>query len=482
MALDQTALAMSSGNMTQQQQLKNMDLELLGERIRQARTDQKISQRDLCKGLFTSAYLSYVELGKTRPTLANLERLAERLHKPAEYFLRPSGMINTPKTQSGLEREQLRNLELQNQLTQGQVALEGNDFGQVETVLGALRPYLSRLPGPDQAQFYLLEGGFYNALNEPGEAAAALDNAQPLVEGLSHSEPQHYLQAQLELEKGISLARQDQTLKALDHFHRGLASARGIAKTADKNRVYRKLLTETSRGFLGIGDPDKALEYSQQLLELPEESLNEKAASLFKEGLRLAELGDYQQSSFYIGRSAQVWQDRKEITALQELTLENAQIYLQAKKYPQAQKAAQLAYRLHTGYPEDKYAKPGELKALLLLVQVGLGMEEPGAVKNYLEQAEQSFQQLEEKEPVEEARFYHVAANANNRLGNSEVAGQYYQRALDILEPLIAGKNQAPDRAMLADVYYNYSQLLKRHDSSAKALEYLDKAFRLRSR
>jgi hypothetical protein len=72
-----------------------------------------------------------------------------------------------------------------------------------------------------------------------------------------------------------------------------------------------------------------------------------------------------------------------------------------------------------------------------------------------MDQAAQVFEELDEKEPPEEARFYQVAGNAYNRLGNLKV---------------------------LADVYYNYSQLLKRQDSSAKALEYLDKAFRLRSR
>ena len=83
MSPKQATLSQSGESVSQQQQLKNIDLELLGERIRQARIDQKISQRDLCKGLFTSAYLSYVELGKTRPTLANLEKLAARLSKPA---------------------------------------------------------------------------------------------------------------------------------------------------------------------------------------------------------------------------------------------------------------------------------------------------------------------------------------------------------------------------------------------------------------
>jgi tetratricopeptide (TPR) repeat protein len=242
------------------------------------------------------------------------------------------------------------------------------------------------------------------------------------------------------------------------------------------------LLGEISRCYLAIGDQERALEFARQLLDLPEETLNEKATALFKEGLRLAGLGDYQQSSFYLGRSAQIWQERKEAIALQELSLDNAQVYLQTKKYPEAYKAARLAYRLLTAYPEDKFARPTELKALLLLVQISLGTDDLGAVKTYIEQADQVFEELEEKEPLEEARYCQVAGNAYSRLGNLNSAGSYYQRALTILEPIVARGADLADRALLADVYYNYSQLLKRQDSSVKALEYLDKAFRLRSR
>ena len=482
MSLIQAPLSQSGESVTNQQLLKRIDLELLGERIRHARTDQKISQRDLCKDLFTSAYLSYVELGKTRPTLANLEKLAERLHKPVEFFLRTSGLVTSSKVQGGLEREHLRNLELQNLLIQGQVALSGNDFGQVENILAVVRPHLSRLPSLDQAQFHLLEAGFYNALDVPEAAITSLNNAFPLAEGPVEPEVHNYLQAQLELEKGIALSKQDQSLQALNHFQKGLGIARGLVKTPDKINVYRKLLGEISRSYLNTGDPAKALEYSQQLLDLPEETLNERATSLFKEGLRLSGLGDYHQSSFYLGRSAQIWQDRKEISALQELTLENAQVYLQAKKYPEAKKTARLAYRLHTSYPVDKFSKPGELKALLLLIQVYLGMEDLAEIKTVMELAEQIFQELEEKEPLEEARYYFVSANAYNRLDQLEKAQEYYQRALDILRPISTGQSDPLDRTLLADVYFQFSQLLKKGDNVTKALDYLDKAFRLRSR
>src|SRR5437763_6827111 len=85
--------------------LYSINLEVLGERIRRARVEKKISQRDLSSGLFTSAYLSSLELGKTRPTINTLEQLAGLLGKSTDYFLRPTSGQNLDDT---LDEEQAR--------------------------------------------------------------------------------------------------------------------------------------------------------------------------------------------------------------------------------------------------------------------------------------------------------------------------------------------------------------------------------------
>ena len=478
MASKQATLSQSGESVTNQQHLKTIDLELLGERIRQARTDQKISQRDLCKGLFTSAYLSYVELGKTRPTLTNLGKLAERLNKPVDYFLRSSGLMTSPKPRGGLDREQLRNLELQCQLLQSRVALSGNDFGQVEHVLGTIRPFLARLSKPGQAQFYLLEGEFYNALIEPEAALISLEAARFSLEGIVIAGP---ATTELELETGITYGKLDQHFKALEHFHNGIGRLKLAPISPNNGPLYRKLLWETSRCFLALGDPEKAFEYSQRLLDLPNETRKEKAGNLFKEGVRLAGLGDYQQACFYLGRSEQAWQEIKESSALQDLTLETAEIHFEAKKYKEAYQVAQLAYRLVPGYPDD-VTKAAELKVLLLLVQITLSMDDLVAVKTYMEQAEQIFMTLETDDPLDKARYFYIAGNAFARLDNWEQANDFYHQALEMLEPLVERDGHSASRLVLAEVYYNSSQLLKKHNNSVKALEYLDKAFRLRSK
>ena len=62
-------------------------LQQIGERIRKARLESGLSQAQLGAPHFTRAYLSAIELGKVRPAMKSLEFLADKLGKPASYFL-----------------------------------------------------------------------------------------------------------------------------------------------------------------------------------------------------------------------------------------------------------------------------------------------------------------------------------------------------------------------------------------------------------
>ena len=62
-------------------------LRQIGERIRKARLESGLSQAQLGAPHFTRAYVSAIELGKVRPAMKSLEFLADKLGKPASYFL-----------------------------------------------------------------------------------------------------------------------------------------------------------------------------------------------------------------------------------------------------------------------------------------------------------------------------------------------------------------------------------------------------------
>lgn len=65
----------------------------LGERLRQARLEAGLSQRQLCGDAITRNMLSLIESGKASPSMATLQYLSARLGKSVGYFLEEKGEI-----------------------------------------------------------------------------------------------------------------------------------------------------------------------------------------------------------------------------------------------------------------------------------------------------------------------------------------------------------------------------------------------------
>ena len=65
----------------------------IGEKLRAARLDAGLSQRQLCEGLVTRNMLSQIENGSAKPSLSTLQVLAQRLGKPVQYFLQDAPIL-----------------------------------------------------------------------------------------------------------------------------------------------------------------------------------------------------------------------------------------------------------------------------------------------------------------------------------------------------------------------------------------------------
>lgn len=76
----------------------------MGERIRQARIEAGLSQRQLAGDTMTRNMLSQLENGSANPSVATLRYLSEKLCKPMSYFLGE----DAPKIPEGEEMEQAR--------------------------------------------------------------------------------------------------------------------------------------------------------------------------------------------------------------------------------------------------------------------------------------------------------------------------------------------------------------------------------------
>ncbi len=66
----------------------------IGEKLRQARLEAGLSQRQLCGGIITRNMLSQIENGSARPSMDTLGALAAVLDKPISYFLEETAVTS----------------------------------------------------------------------------------------------------------------------------------------------------------------------------------------------------------------------------------------------------------------------------------------------------------------------------------------------------------------------------------------------------
>ena len=70
----------------------------IGQRLKQARLEAGLSQRQLCGDVITRNMLSQIENGSARPSMDTLRYLSSRLGKPMGYFLEEDA-VTSPNQQ-----------------------------------------------------------------------------------------------------------------------------------------------------------------------------------------------------------------------------------------------------------------------------------------------------------------------------------------------------------------------------------------------
>ena len=201
----------------------------LGEKLRQARLEAGLSQRQLCGEVITRNMLSQIEHDTARPSMDTLRYLAGRLGKSLGYFLDEEGVS-------------LPNLAV---IRRAREAWEKGNWAGLVRSLGEYR-------GPDQV--FDPEKDILLALGQLGMARAALAEDRRLyaLELLARVEPKGYLAEELERRKLLLLAKAG---------GQSAAQIGGLLPGLDEELLIR------ARGALDLGDGARA----EALLEAAED-------------------------------------------------------------------------------------------------------------------------------------------------------------------------------------------------------------------
>ncbi len=221
-----------------------MEAKPLGDRIRAARLERKMTQDDLARDTFSKSYVSAVELGKIQPSIKALRILARRLQLPASHFLETlEPDRETQQAQLALARARL-------------LIMLGGNYQESFDLLNSLDR--ERLTEQDSAETLFLEGCALAGLERFGEALSKLQQAQNEwadLEEPSQVEQVRNVIGELYFQQRKYILAQEQHKAGLQAIEQGVIRDPGLklAIYANLARVYTALdLHDAARGLFEV--------------------------------------------------------------------------------------------------------------------------------------------------------------------------------------------------------------------------------------
>ena len=301
-------------------------LQQIGERIRKARLESGLSQAQLGAPHFTRAYVSAIELGKVRPAMKSLEFLADRLGKPASYFL------EDPEAD---RRRRERELEIRS----AEALLSRQTAAQA---IERARPLLESSESPaERCRLHLILGTAHNHLVQGPEALRELVAAERLQQSAgpmqvtriqyqtalayrqSGNSPQAVTMLRKLLDELDKAPVRDQTLRlrvvkdlgvilidsgdveeANSYLQTALEWAQDIGDISGLVSIYNAL----GYAYRALGDLDAATGYIQKALALNEavQDLTVTAMMLNFLAVIAAERGHFKAAASHVDRAIQI--------------------------------------------------------------------------------------------------------------------------------------------------------------------------------
>ncbi len=229
----------------------------LGDRVRQLRVAQGMTQTELAGERFSKEYLSQIERGKTRPTGETLAWLASQLGVDRSFL--ETGVSST-------ERERAESA-----IARAEAALESSEYQTAIDELAALRAPADGVGAPDlQFRALLAEAWARMYLGEVRQAIALLERGRILAEAASFTDVDR---ADVLYRLGCCRFKLSSVSTAIALFTQALELADRSELPCDRLRAH--ILEWRARSFQRHRDWEAAREDVERALELAED-LNDR--------------------------------------------------------------------------------------------------------------------------------------------------------------------------------------------------------------
>jgi tetratricopeptide (TPR) repeat protein len=289
----------------------------LGARIRKARTELRLSLAAVAGSDFSRAFLNQIELGKARPSTRTLQIIAERLHRPMEYFLQDPATSTTA-------------IELS--LAHAETRLRRGDAIRAERMLDELLAQ-PRLPADLRVRAQLSLGHAQLRLARPSDALKTLQAAYAATTGSSPA-----VMVEIQDRMGSAYYQLRQPSEAA-HWHE-LARA-----TYDQNRLNEPILKARVLGhranlYYVVGAPEEAIAAYEAAIAAAGNLLDMQTLGGIYEGLALSlhDAGELGRALMYAQRSLRLFETLSDIRMTAQLRNNMAEILIEENRLEDAER------------------------------------------------------------------------------------------------------------------------------------------------
>ena len=411
----------------------------VGARIRSLRTAKGLTQAQLADPLYTKAYISMLESGRTRASMKALEHIAGVLGvKPSDLL----GGAGTPA-------------EPQFDLVEARRLLEE---GHPNTAIPVLEALEDGLNAADQLVRLRYLAAAYNATGQPKLAFPVIERAQRMADLLENVEESVRVKAVLasayartyayvdaiRLLRECVVACEDGTVKdptfhfrrlvdlavtltnhrepkqALAMYERALQLADGFSDRATTASLYAGM----AKTYQNEGDLEGAIKYNLRSLQLFEELglLDQVACTLDNAAMLYAEYGNRERARDCLARAAKIAQETKRDSTLASIRASEAEVLSKSDAeggLAAAQEALKFARKIDQ--PD------AQVRALVLIGELKTGSNAAAAKRSFQEASQLAEERVPHLLRVVFDRWSHAA----EARGDSDEALRLARRALE---------------------------------------------------
>ena len=411
----------------------------VGARIRSLRTAKGLTQAQPADPLYTKAYISMLESGRTRASMKALEHIAGVLGVKPSDLLGGSSAPSTPQFQF-IEARRL---------------IEQQHAAEALPILESLEEGLTAADQLVRLRYLAIS---YNVTGKPKLAFPVIERAQRMADLLGNVEEQVRIKAVLAaahqrtyaydeairllreciiacengvvkdsgfhfrrlVELALALTNSRDARQALATYERALALAEQFSDRPSIASLYAGL----AKTYQNEGDLEAAINYNQKSLQAYEELglLDQVACTLDNAALLFAEYGNSERANECLRRAASLAQETKRDGTLASIRTSEAEVL--AKNDPQAAMAAAqeaLKFARRVDQPD------AQVRSLIIIGELRMASS-PAAAKRFFQEASQL---AEQRVPHLLRVIFDRWSHAAEARGDSDEALRLARRALE---------------------------------------------------